>query len=635
MLQLKINHTKPVQENFLGVNAVYHGFAGMPDDAGRVYSEELCELEADRVKSMGIKIVRTYYKWWAWTRKDGWNWENETMQAFYRWCERMQKRGIDIAIHGGWCSPGDVNGTSWGGDGPFADKGVSFETACKNFAEFVSESIHQLIEVRGFTNIKYLMLFTEPQSGSGKIPDGYDAFTVWERASRTIHERLVKDHRRNLIKLIGPNENARSLNGPKMLDYAAKNANDFLDSYGCHIYSRFEAENLDSIHSGKRSIFFITPGHKIGQEVILKPNTEYILSAWARVYTEDYLRISGNLLLGAFTHPGDIKPGEQWGGIACFNAGGQPTDRFHQTSVGMFDPAPHKDTWFKMEHRFHSGDGGYAVIGLFYDIKNKGAYAYADDFSLCEVGESENLLKNPSFEEETSDWWSGYSTAVSYDTFNDWYLWGKTMVDIIPKDKGLWYDECNCLHKALNGYYTDPMHGVRYAMGTLGLMNAGVATSLIWTILDQQWPNNHTTNNDSFTDGVQHCGVVPMLNQSLVPHASFYAIQLLANFLGAEGTKVYAEEKGGIRIHSVLCELSDGNVTIAVVSMRNEPTAFSLELGRVTEKSLYRHVYDPEKVRPDEHVAMIPADFVIEAGQTALIDTIPANSLLIYTTVQN
>lgn len=634
MIRLKIEHTKPVQENFLGVNAVYHGFAGMPDDAGRVYSEELCELEADRVKAMGIKVVRTYYKWWAWSRESGWNWENETMQAFYRWCERMQKRGIDIAIHGGWCSPGDINGTSWGGDGPFADGGVSFETACENFAAFVSESLHQLIELRGFTNIKYLMLFTEPSAGSGKIPEGHDCFTVWEKASRAIHDRLVKDNRRQLVKLVGPNENARAWNEPKALAYAVAHADDFLDSYGCHIYSRFEAENANNIHSGKRAIFFITPGHKIGQGVILKPNIEYEISAWVRVYLEDYLHISGNILLGAFSHPGNVTPRERWGGISCFSAGGQPTERFNQTSVGMFDPAHHKDSWFQMTHRFNSGNGGAAVIGLFYDVHNEGAYAYADDFVLKEINSEENLLKNPGFEEETADWQSGYTTAVSYDVFEDWYIWGKSMIDLIPNDKGLWYDECNSLHKALNGYYTDPVHGVRYAMGALGLMNAGVETSLIWTALDQQWPNNHTYNQDSFTDGVQHCGVVPMLNVSLVPRPSFYAIQLLASFFGNEGTKVYAEQKGATRLHSVLTELPDGNITVAVVSMREEDTEFSLELGCVIDRPLYRHTYNSKLVKPDENAEILPTDKVIKAGTSIINDTIPVNSIYIYSTLE-
>ena len=48
MNNIKILNAKPIQENFYGFNAVYHGFAGLSDDAGRVLSDELCELEADR-----------------------------------------------------------------------------------------------------------------------------------------------------------------------------------------------------------------------------------------------------------------------------------------------------------------------------------------------------------------------------------------------------------------------------------------------------------------------------------------------------------------------------------------------------------------------------------------------------------
>lgn len=45
----------------------------MPDDAGRVYSEELCELEADRAATLGVRVVRTFYKWYAWDaeKQDG------------------------------------------------------------------------------------------------------------------------------------------------------------------------------------------------------------------------------------------------------------------------------------------------------------------------------------------------------------------------------------------------------------------------------------------------------------------------------------------------------------------------------------------------------------------------------------
>lgn len=105
-VQLKLDLNRPIQQNFMGNNAVYNGYAGMPDDAGRVYSEELCELEADRAETLGVRVVRTFYKWYAWdAEKQVWNWESEKMQAFYRWLDRLKKRNIQVALQIGWFTP--------------------------------------------------------------------------------------------------------------------------------------------------------------------------------------------------------------------------------------------------------------------------------------------------------------------------------------------------------------------------------------------------------------------------------------------------------------------------------------------------------------------------------------------------
>ena len=95
-----------VQPNFLGFNAVYHGYAGLNDQFGRIYNEELCELEADRAAELGLKVARTFYKWYAWVaEKQVWNWESEKMQAFYRWLDRLKKRNIQVALQIGWFTP--------------------------------------------------------------------------------------------------------------------------------------------------------------------------------------------------------------------------------------------------------------------------------------------------------------------------------------------------------------------------------------------------------------------------------------------------------------------------------------------------------------------------------------------------
>ena len=76
--KLILKTEKPVQENFLGANAVYHCYATLPDSTGRAYNEEQCALEFDRVKKCGLKIARTFFRWYGWdAEKQCFDWENE------------------------------------------------------------------------------------------------------------------------------------------------------------------------------------------------------------------------------------------------------------------------------------------------------------------------------------------------------------------------------------------------------------------------------------------------------------------------------------------------------------------------------------------------------------------------------
>ena len=85
MSNLKINNTISVQNDFQGNGAIYHGYAGMPDDCGRGYTDEQCEIEAERAGKMKLKIARTMYKWWAWDKTTNtWDWDNSIMTALYK-----------------------------------------------------------------------------------------------------------------------------------------------------------------------------------------------------------------------------------------------------------------------------------------------------------------------------------------------------------------------------------------------------------------------------------------------------------------------------------------------------------------------------------------------------------------------
>ncbi|MBQ4154525.1 MAG: hypothetical protein IJE01_04935 [Clostridia bacterium] len=624
MEQLKINREKSVQENFLGCNAVYHGYAGMPDDSGRVYTEEQCELEADRIKALGVKIVRTYHKWWAWSRDTGWDWENDTMKAFYRWCERMQKRGIEIALHGGWSSYDDIMGSSFAGASPFADGGLSFEEALPNFTAWVSECLHQLIEVRGFTNIKYLMLFTESEGIRNR---GLDDCYYWETASRAIHNRLLKDGRRHYVKLVGPNENIRRWDDFKLLKYTVDNASDFLDIHSAHVYVNTEIASKDCVYSGNCAACLQKPGFRVGQHVDLKPNTEYEMCGYVKVVSEDYLHMSGTVGMGILTLPEKHSPVQ---GAAGYAMGKNGTTRLTVNSVKMVDPAPYEENWFLLKHTFKTDDNVNGVFGFFSDIQT-GAVVYGDDFCLKEVGSTENLLKNPSFEEGDLHWNNVMARVGFYDSYVAWYEWEKKMLSVVTDGKPFWHDEYNNTFRFMERF-NDPLHGTRVVMGNLGMLNAGAQSTLIWTAFDQQWPNNHTNNNDSFQDGNHRCGLMPVLTQSLVPYPDYYAFGLLAKYIGGEGTKIFAEEKASERLHLTLSEQPDDNITVVVASMRPESAEFNVDLGAPCDKPFYRHLFSPETVKPDEKAELVKADKTVSATGGSFSDTIPAYGVVVYTT---
>lgn len=135
MEQLKIKNSRPIQTNFLGLNAVYHGYAGFSDNAGRVYSKELCDLEVERAADLGLKIARTRYQWIAYNfEKNCWDWENSPdFNAFCSWVERLKSKNIEVALNVAWCNISDIMSNGWGGKSPFT-VGDNWQASVQNYA---------------------------------------------------------------------------------------------------------------------------------------------------------------------------------------------------------------------------------------------------------------------------------------------------------------------------------------------------------------------------------------------------------------------------------------------------------------------------------------------------------------------
>lgn len=603
-IEIKLLTRHPVQENFLGVNAIYHCFAPMNDNAGRRYTPEQCQMEYDRAQELGVRIARTYYRYeFAYNDSTGtFDWESPDMQSFYSFCEEMKKRGIDIALQACWWQPQDVL------EGPF-NKNNDPEEAIRNYTAFMSETLHQCIELRGLTNIRYLVLFTEPQRGA-------DAYSWWLRFSSALHERLLQDGRRKYVQFVGPNEGSTTTS--TMLKWAVPHTKDFIDIYSSHNYHGASQLDLSDIRHGKFVMVHGCPTHcRTQQKVSLKPNTDYEMSLYCKIKANFTQPMEGDIMFGAL----DLEEGSQY--FKCM----PPESAIHEGSTIRIPYTGLSPEWKQYRLSFNSQDRGDCYIGFFFNIYQDGAIGLFSDISLKEKGQNEELLRNGDFQAYTDDWEQFGSYESAAENYYNWTRWAEVGMQYLPEGKDFWFDEYNW-----RGGIENPLLGTEIATAQAAFMNTGVQTSLLWSLFDQQWPNNHTTSDDSFYDGEHHCGLMPNLRKSLVPYPAYYAFGLLAHYLGGgEGTKVFAcEDKPGRGLYSTATLRPDGNYTILVVNRSGKKAHFHVDNGMLPKATLHRHLYDPRNIHPDENATRIPSD----KDMTRLEDTLDDYTFAIYTTLE-
>ena len=648
-VNIKIDLNNPVQTNFLGNNAVYHGYAGMPDKDGRVYSEELCEIEADRAADLGLRVARTFYRWYAWEPETGtWNWDNEDCKGLYRWLGRMKKRNIQVALNTGWWLDRDILNIRDNQPSeklPFNHDG-DWMNSVKKYAAWVSESLHQIIEVRGFTNVKYIHLFTEPQycTKFNYQIEGKHAYELWVDCAKAVNERLIADGRRNLVKIIGPNEGSTATS--VMNKWVAENVAQYVDIFSSHDYQDFIVDEAEKKEEENPAVFKFA-GARIQQFTELEKNTDYNVEIVVKLELTERLKVSGNFLFGAWEVV-DECTFRSLGIKGAITAGGQPTNRLNAKSLLMCDPAMLDEGKNTLKFTFNSGDKTECYMGLFDDIKGDGNLIKLYSFSLKKSGDNTELLDYPDLEavnigegifslvdppEYIPPVWRHIGVVkekVRQDPY--YYLKGSaknTIRNVQKANKPVWFDEYNV--RAEKDSYHTPIHGTHLAASMQSIMNSGVQSSLMWTLFDQQWPNNHCNNNDCFVDGDHRCGVMPVLTRSLVPHPAYYATALVMKYMGGdEGTHIY-EGEGENLLHATVSKMPDGNFSVLVINNKLQPDEFTVDFGENVGLKLNRYVYDPETIKPDETATLIKADSSVFVENT-LSDKLLPGAVVVYTT---
>ncbi|MDP4192283.1 MAG: right-handed parallel beta-helix repeat-containing protein [Bacteroidota bacterium] len=300
--RLFVHSNEILMDNFLGVNGVYHAFAFMPELAKKGMNNEDIEREFSRVKYMSLNIARTWYRPdWACEKKlyEGYNWESTKMKAFYKWLDKMKEINVDVALQAGWWFTKDTYfkpGTSSENDSVTLDATKDPE----RFAAWVNESLHQLIDVKGYNNIKYLMLFTEPLNyNSGLLPAGYSQEEYYKKVCKKINETLIKSGLRSKIKIVGPNSG--STRNAQWVSWSVNNLDSVIDIYSWHCYN---ATRLDREYGGWKDIV------DIGKNKIAKTGKPFWIDEYGCGYPDESVRYQpdyGNYIaqsVAAFTNAG-------------------------------------------------------------------------------------------------------------------------------------------------------------------------------------------------------------------------------------------------------------------------------------------------------------------------------------------
>ncbi|MEE1025905.1 MAG: hypothetical protein U0L55_02710, partial [Acutalibacteraceae bacterium] len=263
-----------------------------------------------------------------------------------------------------------------------------------------------------------------------------------------------------------------------------------------------------------------------------------------------------------------------------------------------------------------------------------------DDFSLKEVGSDEELLLDGGFE-VIDDIWSFVGKILeTADTYYAWYKWAKTGLQYVPKGKNYWFDEYNWeLNNGLPNtegnthIMQDKTRGVELAVANNAFINAGVQTSLLWTLFDQQWPDNRAHNVNNFYYGDHRWGIMPCLKRTDIPYPAYYAFSLLSRYLGgSEGTKAYAGE-GNNMLHISAVETPEGDVTILVTNKRRDYAEFDIDLGKFGGKTFNKHIYNPLDIFPNSRADIICTSKVFENTGDTISDKLPPVSFAVYTTI--
>lgn len=293
IVNLKVyNSRTPINDNYMGMNAtVYHCFNYFlrdGSDSRGVYTDEMLDIELDRLENMGFKNMRTqFHSSWLWNSAKGeFDFNTKQVNNFIDYCKALQKRGMNVMLNNMWyfTAPGnngsnsktsvdyylDGNGedrfgetlnysdciatkymiksdvspkdyglqtTPYKGDLTMTDYYNRIGLSALRYGE-ITAKFFEVMKANGIYNIDYLFYFTEPSyyymtldDPTGPVNEEYLFFC------RTLRNVLDKKECMKGVKHVGPNQ-GHITTGEGLLKYVIEREPELFDVITSHYYPR-------------------------------------------------------------------------------------------------------------------------------------------------------------------------------------------------------------------------------------------------------------------------------------------------------------------------------------------------------------------------------------------------------------
>jgi hypothetical protein len=378
--------TNVITSNFLGPSVWFDGFNYMPEDTAAGVTDQDDQLDFARLAAANVHLVGTWYgeDWAMPTYGGSYDWTSTKMEAFYEWLRAAQSDGISVALNMGWWFPDD---TCQSDAAPAANAGADCTPTLSGpddtaiYAHWVSDSLNELINVMGFSNIQYIYMFREPNGAYGPAPSGYTVMTYYKHVVDAVQSQLISDGRRGIVQIVGPDIAALSADdtpsniaaGTSWLNYAAQNmstdgsGNSELDIYSGHDYGGSAGQPQDcsdwqSEVTTARSI--IPSGKPFWMDEGNTPDPSYSLAnmSSAATATAQAMMYAGDIDAGAQTAMLWAYQDTQWvAPLSSYSDGSDMTDGLMQWGLEPLpsNSAVQRPSWYvwTMMSKFLGGPG--------------------------------------------------------------------------------------------------------------------------------------------------------------------------------------------------------------------------------------------------------------------------------------